>query len=369
MKFWTPTRILKENAHYNIVFGERSNGKSYGVCKHFIEDYIQYNKKFAYIRRWEEDIKGFRLEKVFEGINRDKIVYDLTKGAWDCVIAYRRQFYLGKYIETEKGIETVRGETPIGYAYALTDMEHDKGETDSEICNILFDECMTRKMYLPDEFIIFLNTLSTIIRLRDNVQIFMLGNTVNKYCPYFTEMGLTNVKNMKRGQLEVYKYGNSELKVAVEFADTVSKKKPSNVYFSFDNPKLEMITGATGNVWEMNIYPHLSVKYTPNEIQFIYFIIFDGRTMQCEIINTKNGLTFTFIHDKTTPIKDPEKALIYSLESAPGLNYRRDLSRPVFEFEKKLLWYFKNDKVFYQSNDIGETVRNYFKNCKGSVLD
>ena len=37
----------------------------------------------------------------------------------------------------------------------------------------------------------FMNVLSTIIRDRENIKIFMLGNTVNKYCPYFDEMGLT----------------------------------------------------------------------------------------------------------------------------------------------------------------------------------
>ena len=59
--------------------------------------------------------------------------------------------------------------------------------------NILFDEFITRSMYLPDEFVIFTNVLSTIIRDRNNVKIFMCGNTVNKYCPYYKEMGLNNV--------------------------------------------------------------------------------------------------------------------------------------------------------------------------------
>ena len=58
---------------------------------------------------------------------------------------------------------------------------------------ILFDEFITKGMYLTDEFMAFMNTLSTIIRQRDNVKIFMCGNTVNKFNPYFEEMGLNDM--------------------------------------------------------------------------------------------------------------------------------------------------------------------------------
>ena len=58
----------------------------------------------------------------------------------------------------------------------------------------------------------------------------MLGNTVNRYCPYFKEMGLAHIKEMKPGDIDLYRYGDSELTVAVEY--TTPKKNSPDEYFA-----------------------------------------------------------------------------------------------------------------------------------------
>ena len=52
---------------------------------------------------------------------------------------------------------------------------------------------MTRDIYLKDEFAIFANIISSLVRDREIKCIYMLANTVNKYCPYFEDMGLYHV--------------------------------------------------------------------------------------------------------------------------------------------------------------------------------
>jgi len=32
--------------------------------------------------------------------------------------------------------------------------------------------------------------------------------------------------------------------------------------------------------------------------------------------------------------------------------------------QERVLWFFKTDRVFYQNNDVGDTVSNYLKICK-----
>ena len=62
----------------------------------------------------------------------------------------------------------------------------------------------------------------------------MLGNTVNKYSPYFEEMGLKHVKEQKQGTVDVYKYaGNDKLTVVVDYTSTSRSQggKASDVYF------------------------------------------------------------------------------------------------------------------------------------------
>ena len=359
MKFYSLDNILNKNAKINIVIGERSNGKTYAVLRHALEKYHRQGSKLAIVRRWQDDLKKKRGEAYFNSLVANGVVEEITNGEYSGIEYETNMWYFYKVDDDGKRI---RNPEPFAYAFALTSWEHDKGGSFPDVDTIMFDEFITRGRYLPDEFVIFMNVISTIVRYRDNVEIFMLGNTVNKYgCPYFIEMGLNNIDSMEQGQIDVYNFGDSGLSVAVEYADSPSKSgKASDTYFAFDNPKLKMITGG---VWEMAIYPHCPIKYNPKDILFTYFILYYGKLLQCEIIQ-KDDLLFTFIHRKTTPLKDTQNDLIYSPEYNPRPNYRRKITKPFSDGERRILSFYDKDKVFYQDNEVGELVRNYFDWCK-----
>ena len=247
----------------------------------------------------------------------------------------------------------------ICFTFALSDGEHDKSTSFPNITTVVFDEFLTNKIYLQDEFVMFMNTVSTIVRKRDNVKIYMLGNTVNKYCPYFLEMGLEHIAKQKQGTIDVYRYGESKLIVAVEYCASVQDKNSPTVnkYFAFNNPKLEMITGGA---WELAIYPHLPYKYKPNDILLTYFIEFNDNIYQCEIINI-DDIYFTYIHAKTTPIKCPDDFIIYSIDHNPKNNYNRNIFSPMNKVQTRIAWFYKNNRVFYQNNNIGDAIKNFLK--------
>ena len=207
-----------------------------------------------------------------------------------------------------------------------------------------------------------MNTVSTIVRRRENVKIYMLGNTVNKFCPYFNEMGLDKVPQMKQGSIDIYSYGESKLQVAVEYcaSNNDSKNSEKNKYFAFNNPKLEMITGGS---WELSIYPHLPHKYKPKDVLLTYFIEFNDNIYQCEVIQV-GEVAFTYIHAKTTPIKNETEHVIYTLEQKAEINYNRSIYKPTNKMQQKIMWFYKNDKVFYQDNNIGDAISNYLKIAK-----
>lgn len=357
-KYYSLTNILKKNAVYNVIIGERSNGKTYSVLKYALKQRIEHGGQVAIVRRWKEDISGRRAADIWKALLANDEVSKLSNGQWTGVTYWAGKFYLCNYDNEGKPIYNTDSDT-LGYCFSLSDTEHNKSISYPYITTILFDEFMTKHVYLQDEFVLFMNTVSTIVRQRTNVKIFMLGNTVNKYCPYFQEMGLTHVLQMEQGTIDVYTYGDSKLTVAVEYCATLKASRENNFYFAFNNPRLEMITSGA---WELDIYPHLPVKYRPCDIQFTYFICFNGQVYQCEIIEVK-GVPFTFIHDKTTPIKDTDNDLIYTLEYNPKLNYRRNILKPLTKLEERILWFYKSDRVFYQDNTVGDAIHNYLKIC------
>lgn len=367
--FVTVEPLLKLDCHYNIIIGERSNGKSYSVLKYAIQQYYKDGSQLAYVRRNDEDLKGNRARNVFSNLVLNNEIAKCTDNNWDGVEFFRGAWYLTRRIETEKTDEfgatiwtTERNDDPFAYAFALSTADHDKSTGYPRVRNIMFDEFIAR-IYLADEFVLFENLISTIVRYRDDVKIWMCGNTINRFAPYYREMGLTKIKKQEKGSIDVYRFGDkSKLRVAVYFSDSPAKSgKPSDVYFAFNNPRLDMITGK-GNAWEIDIYPHLPIKYARKDVIFEYFIKWDDDIYHCEII-IKGDNCFTYIHEKTTPIKD-ESALVFTTEYSPKPNYRRKILKPMSEAENKLAWFFRAEKVFYQDNTVGDAIQNYLNWCR-----
>ena len=354
MRYYTLDKIRNKcpDAKYYVVFSLRSNGKSYSVLNLILENYFAGKGRGAIIRRWDTDYKSGRGNQMFEGLVSNGVITKLSHGEWSGVRYYAGKFYLTRKDEDGK---ITQDEYPFCYGFSLTATEHDKSTSYSDVTTILFDEFISRSAYLPDEFILLMNTISTIVRNRDNVTIYMMGNTINPYNPYFDEMGLSHAKKQPKGTIDVYTYGDSGLKVAVEFADKPNKSVPSNVYFAFDNPKLKMITSGD---WEIAVYPHCPVDFNPADIKFIFFIKFEEDLLQCEIVMT-GKYNFLYIHRKTTELRHPEKDLIFDTEYNPAYNWGRRITAPANNLQKKIAWYFAADKVFFQDNTVGEIVRNF----------
>lgn len=363
-KYYSLDDIDSKECQYNMIFGERSSGKTYSVLYRILENYIKTGKQGAYIRRFREDFRGKRGESLFASLCANHVVIKLTEGKYTGVTYRSGRWYLSRP-DARDDKKAVLDPVPCCFGFSLSEMEHDKSTSYPDITTVCYDEFMTRKFYLNDEFILFTNVLSTIIRDRDDVIIYMLANTVNKYCPYFLEMGLTHINNMSPGDIDVYTYGEAEeLRVAVEYTDVFSgQSKKSDKYFVFDNPKLQMITHG---IWELAIYPHLPFRYNPSDILLTYFITYNLQTVQCEIISKDSPddipTIFTYIHRKTTEIKNATD-IVFTTEYSPHPNIFHSLTRPDHEIGKKISRFFSAYRVFYQDNEVGELVNNYIKYC------
>lgn len=359
IQYYTLDNILKHKCTYNMIIGERSNGKTFATLEYGVKQYFKNGSQMGIVRRWKEDIIGRRASAIFSAINSNHLVEKYSGGEFEGITYYAGRFYVCVYDSRNKPV--YNESNCIGFCFSLSDVEHNKSNSFPNIRTIIFDEFLTKQMYIQDEFVCFMNTISTIVRQRDDVKIFMLGNTVNKFCPYFTEMGLKHITNMNQGDIDVYTYGDKgKLKVAVEYCASLAKQKKNNYYFAFDNPKLQMITSGA---WELDMYPHVPIKFIPKDIKFTYFIIFNNEIFQCEIID-KDDNFFTYIHRKTTPLQNTDKDLIYCLEHNSKINYNRNILKPMNKLQQRILWFFQQSRVFFQDNEVGDCITNYVKSCK-----
>ena len=367
--YYSYENIDATGAQYRMIIGERSNGKTYGALKKAVENYVDNGKQTAYIRRYKEDFVGKRGQALFSAIVADGWVEELTGGEWDSIQYYSSAWYLRR----NSGQKGIRDEKPFCYGFALNSMEHDKSTSYPDIDLVIFDEFLSRTFYLQNEFVLFMNVLSTIIRQRDDTVIYMLGNTVSQYSPYFLEMGI-DIKSMQQGELNVVKYGKSDLRVAVEYVSPMSDEvKKSKDYFAFNNPKLKMINEGE---WELDIYPHLMDKYVPKEIIGQFFIEHEDEVLHCEVVRkreteeSKQGVLFVYVHRKTSDIDLEKDKRVLLFTSKPNSHPRveKRITKPITERGKIFSKLLLSEKTYFQDNTVGESLRNYLEWCKQTPI-
>lgn len=305
-KFYRLDRIIKLNANYNILLGERSNGKSYATKEYCIKQ--AYNNpdtdRFILLRRWDLETKQSLVEQYFN----DAPISAITDGNCDGVVVYRGEIWLSKYNE-----ETTKNERKIkiGYSRALSMEQHYSSGSYNDVQNILYEEFISRDYYLPTEPIKLMHFVSTVARRR-KISVFMIGNTISRLCPYFEEWQLVNTVKQKQGTIETYTYNTDQqdedgntvnILIAVEFCENSGRN--SKMFFG---SATNMITSGA---WQSKEMPHLKGnRMLDYNLLYTIFIEVANFKFQCEFLSEKKtGIMYWYIRPKTTKIK-PDARLI-----------------------------------------------------------
>lgn len=211
LTYYSLNKILATKSDYNLIIGQRSNGKTYATCLYFLRQYLKTKKRFAYIRRWADDIKSYRAEQLFLPLQTE---IEKLFGTGFSVQYYRHKYYLVN--ESGEKVDI------IGFALALSEASHTKSVSYDSVGFILFDEFiqMAGETTLRDELPKFENTISTIVRSRTDVVIFMLANTVSKFSAYFIHFGI-QIDKVEQGTIVTKEYPLDDdkgvLRVSLEY--------------------------------------------------------------------------------------------------------------------------------------------------------
>lgn len=360
MSYYSYKQIDEIGALYNLIIGQRSNGKTFGALRKVIDAYIDEGLPSAYIRRLDEELKPKNIKSLLDP-HIDYII-ERTQGKWNGINYYANAFYLIRYekLPSGKAIIKAKDKNPILRTYAINTAENVKGADNGAVKYIIFDEFITRRYYLPNEWVHYQNVLSSIIRRRSGITIYMLANTVNKYCPYFKEMGIADVKTQEQGTIAKYRIGDTDKIIAVEYckAEEDDQTKTVSEYFAFDNPQLKMITSGA---WEVASYRHPPDDCGDYKIIFCFFIQYSEELVQGDIFLYK-GYPIIVFHPKTTELKHPEKDIIYQEDIYDGNPLHQcSLAAGITKAHRLIRSLISNNRTFYDSNSTGEFVNNWLK--------
>lgn len=215
-KMFKLSSVLKYKCDYNFIFGERSNGKSYQVKHYSVEHFMLTGRKFIYVRRFDMDIKLSLNNQYFSNV-------DIVKCANKTHFKLEDNFCYGSveckgnkiYLIQRDSSENILSQKHIGYVMAIAQAQRYSSGSYEDVDIIFLEEFISISgNYLPREVTLFKHIISTVARKR-KVQIFCIGNTLSRLCPYFKEFGITEIDSQVEGSAEVYEIDESDYTVRI----------------------------------------------------------------------------------------------------------------------------------------------------------
>lgn len=189
--FYDWHKTLTFDADVTMVIGARGIGKTYGLRKQCIKDFLKNGYRFVEVCRYKKE-----LSQVADGYF-GRLAEDPDFANW-MFRTDTRYMYIADNVEgmkDEKGNPVKPTWRKMGYFFALTDGQQMKKRTFHNVRRIIFDEGILERSdryhrYLPNEFMSLANCVDTVSRERadtDGVKpsLYILGNACDIANPYF----------------------------------------------------------------------------------------------------------------------------------------------------------------------------------------
>lgn len=349
--------ILQRDSTYNVIFGEKSNGKSYALKNRILfPEFIETGGQFVIIRRSKDEMKKSDMERYFEDVNLDK----KYKGMYDKIVCKSSNIYFAKY--NQKG--QLKTTVLVGYVIPLSCEQKFSSQVFNDVTNIVFEEFVSRSGYLYDEINSkFMYLISTIARRRKNVKVWLLGNTISRICPYFSYFGI-DLKTFVQGDLKSYdmpvRYRNKEytINVSAEYCKHSEQDSESIVLGNVNN--------INGGEWVASEQQKLSYNYKLDNLCYRLLFIFDGgfNYVAEYRYNKKNNALYWFIYPKTRPLIIKKLHIITNILNIEPHYLISTLIEPIIPYEKECLRDLIVEKMYFSTNLCGEEFKKFFPKLK-----
>ena len=289
--YWDMSKPLSYNAFLHLIMGGRGIGKTTQGFTYCFSKYNKNREQFIYLRRYKTEIKTFvsknSLNKIVDGT-----------------------FFKG---DGAGGYNVCCEDDIVGYCIPLSVTRSYKSTNFDRVTTIIYDEAIVarggRYVYLPNEVIMFLEFISTVVRTRTNVRIFILGNNEDLFNPYTEYFNIPLFK----GRI----YYDPERKIYIELAKNSPKlleeEKKTSLFdllqgtdyagYHYEN---KLLNDGKGNIIER-----------PNNLSLYARLTFQKETLNLYTYTKENNI-WLYVERKEKLIYDDYTFKIYSSQ---GIHY------------------------------------------------
>lgn len=354
------TELLPMEQAWNILLGIRGTGKTtqliiWGMCL-----YVKYGIQTQYIRQREVQIAPKNIDNLCDVIKNNGYIEKITKGQYNSCVYHWRKWYFCKRDDSQKIID--RADDPFMSCLAIELAEDYKSSYNAPTGDfIIVDEFLTKRGYIPDEFIKLNHLLSTIIRLRDTAHIYLSGNLVDRYSPYFDELQLNDVvETIKFGDHVTLSSNCTKIHIYCQPRPEDRKREIVNTkYFGWKSQELTAITGSQG-LWAIKMYPK------PPKGDFVMlskgYIHKNGKYLARELRQTDTMLyVFCYVDNYGY---DPNIHILYSCDSDCGYTPKIRYGFGYTETDKIIKRLINAERVYFADNTAGAMLDAYIRDIE-----
>ena len=326
---------------YYLIYGEKSNGKSFQVKHLAIHNYLNNKKKFILLRRWKADITTAWVEKYFNDVDVEK----LTHGKYNAITVWRGDLFFNRLNEQGKSLEKEK----IGSVMALSTEQHYSGASFLDYDTVIFEEFMERGSYIYRESEKLQILYSTIDRRRGTTKVYMVGNTISRVCPYLKDWNLLEtVRKQKQGDINIVdtgvEYETEKVTIAIEYCKSSGGKN-----LSFGEASKMIDTGS----WQAQKQPKLEESYKKYKCVLRVGFQYMGFKFIGELLQKQDTLVWFIYPYSKEFYKD---IIVFSDEVKESIYYQRniyDISFPNDDLRKLLYNTFRENMIFYSDDLCG----------------
>lgn len=342
---------------YYMLISKRGVGKTTTMILLGLILFKLYGVKTQLIRQMSDMLKPKNMQEMMAAILNFGYIEKLTEGRWNSATYYANRWTFAKVDEDGHVIE----KTTTHFMYTLSidqsfNYKSSYSAPDGDF--IIFDEFIGKR-YTNNEFVYFMDILSTIIRKRTGVPIVMLSNAIDEYSEYFEEFEINDkIRSMKKGDCDIA-ITPGGTRVYVEIIDVNDKNSASlnKEYFGFKNPRLNAITGSEG--WAVAMCKHYD--YEDESLELIdrtHYIKMGLNLVNLEIYRSDKYGVIVRVHKATKYYDD---STIYTVDEIEDSRFRKGFGySKVDAFIWKLL---RRDKWHYATNSTKNFVDKYVLLC------
>ena len=351
--------LLPHEQAWNILLGIRGTGKTtqliiWGMCLN------QTNGiQIQYIRQRETQITPMHISKLCAVIVDNGYIEKITNGRYNNVYYHSRRWYYSTVDETGNIID--KSEEAFMVCLAIDLSENYKSSYNAPKGDfIIVDEFLSERGYLPDEFIKLSHLLSTIIRLRDTAHIYLSGNLIDKYSPYFDELQLNDViSQITFGDHVQLQCSGTKLHVYAQPRPTDKKRETVNSrYFGWKSQKLTAITGTKG-MWSIKMYPR-PPKGDFTVLSKAYFYK-NGKYLAREL---RRSETMTYLFCYIDDGYDEKIHILYTCDSETGYNNKVRYGLGYTQTDAYIKKLIIAERVYFADNSAGALFDAYLRDIK-----